>query len=90
MAKRAEEGGCEKRPVTDAEAAFIVGAGGKTKSKLSTVSGAQIDLVGPKPSERGEKGGTVNGNHLEIRGSPDARKRDGSTLSSSSSSARVL
>jgi len=75
MAKRAEEGGCEKRPVTDAEAAFIVGAGGKTKSKLSTVSGAQIDLVGPKPSERGEKGGTVNGNHLEIRGSPDARKR---------------
>lgn len=31
-------------PLTDADAAFILGKGGKTKDKIARVSGARIDL----------------------------------------------
>jgi len=53
------------RRITKDEAAFILGAQGKTKTKLSHVSGTQIDLVELKGGQ----------NQLEISGSAEERAR---------------
>lgn len=55
---------CDTLEISGDDAAFILGAGGKTKSKLAQVSGAALYIV--------EKNSKVV---LEIYGSPDARAR---------------
>lgn len=57
-----KEEGCkeEVRTVTKQEAAFILGSGGKTKAKLSAVSGAQLDIIEDK--------GKGDRSRLEIHG----------------------
>jgi len=73
MASQRDDGGGggddgkDTRRLTKEEAAFILGAGGKTKQKLANASGAQIDVSEAK----GDKGG----NRLEIRGGAKERER---------------
>lgn len=51
-------------PITDEDASFILGGDGRTKRKLSRVSGAELTI-------KGERGQTK----LEIRGPNEARER---------------
>jgi len=67
MAKNADdkEEGKSTRRISKEEAAFILGTQGKTKTKLSNVSGAQIELVELKGGQH----------QLEISGAAKARGR---------------
>jgi len=58
------EKGKSTRRISKEEAAFILGAGGKTKTKLANVSGTTIELVELRGS-----------NQLEISGAPKLRAR---------------
>eukprot|EP00439_Symbiodinium_sp_Y106_P034997 s727_g4.t1 len=60
--KRPDDYGVDTMKITDDDAAFILGKGGKTKEKIARVSGAEIDLF-----ERDLV--------LEIRGSKKERRR---------------
>lgn len=59
--------GKDVRKVTKDEAAFILGAGGKTKTKLSNVSGTTIDLTELRGNEK-------HMSQIEIRGGAKERK----------------
>lgn len=64
-----KEEGCkeEVRTITKQEAAFILGAGGKTKAKLAAVSGAQLEIIEDK--------GKGDRSRLEIHGTKAQRDR---------------
>lgn len=60
--------GVETRKVSKDEAAFILGQGGKTKAKLCTVSGAQLELTEVRVA------GQPSGSQLLIKGTARQRK----------------
>eukprot|EP00923_Selenidium_pygospionis_P031352 GHVN01055548.1.p1 GENE.GHVN01055548.1~~GHVN01055548.1.p1 ORF type:complete len:402 (+),score=52.66 GHVN01055548.1:84-1289(+) len=59
-----EESNIETIKISDEDASFILGAGGRTKRKLSRVSGADLSVTG-------KSGETI----LEIRGNKETRER---------------
>eukprot|EP00854_Cymbomonas_tetramitiformis_P011146 gene11146-13168_t len=59
-----EDWGCETLNVSDSDAAFILGKGGKTKEKIARVSGAKLDMNEHQGQSR-----------LDIRGSRLQRRK---------------